>query len=235
MYTSTVRSGPRLLVLHPRPAHVFRPLIPLLLILYLLLLLSPHNRLLLLAMPPASSTHLTSSGFFNGMQVVFEPGALNGFTFFRPIPLTFSVSMNSILTHFPLFGFLVSLLCALIASTPNLAFSLVMPRTLAAASPFWSDRVYLFSELSTSSLSLLDPCSDCVGVNISLNNSSSLSFLNVYAPVICSSSTDGRTDSFSPSTLSSSRNLFILGDFNCHHHLWDSRGTPDSRGEEVIH
>ena len=40
-----------------------------------------------------------------------------------------------------------------------------------------------FSELSTSSLSSLDPYSDYVGVNISLNNSSSLSFLNVYAPL----------------------------------------------------
>ena len=34
--------------------------------------------------------------------------------------------------------------------------------------------------------------------------------------------------------LSSSRNLFILGDFNCHHPLWDSRVTSDSRGEEVF-
>ena len=74
-----------------------------------------------------------------------------------------------------------------------------------------------FSELSTSSLSSLDPYSDYVGVNISLNNSSSLSFLNVYAPSIRSSPTDSRTDSFSPSILSSSRNLFILGDFNCYH------------------
>ena len=41
-----------------------------------------------------------------------------------------------------------------------------------------------FSELSTSSLSSLDPYSDYVGINISLNNSSSLSFLNVYAPLI---------------------------------------------------
>ena len=40
-----------------------------------------------------------------------------------------------------------------------------------------------FSELSTSSLSSLDPYSDYVGVNISLNNSSSLLFLNVYAPL----------------------------------------------------
>ena len=34
-------------------------------------------------------------------------------------------------------------------------------------------------------------------------------------PLICSSSTDGRTDSFSPSI--PFRNLFNLGDFNCHH------------------
>ena len=39
-----------------------------------------------------------------------------------------------------------------------------------------------FSELSTSSLSSLDPYSDYVGVNISLNHSSLLSFLNGYAP-----------------------------------------------------
>ena len=91
-----------------------------------------------------------------------------------------------------------------------------------------------FSELSTSSLSLLDPYSDYVGVNISLNNSSSLSFFNVYAPPIRSSPTDSRINFFSPSILPSPRNLFILGDFNCHHPLWDSRGTSDPCGEEVF-
>ena len=50
-------------------------------------------------------------------------------------------------------------------------------------------------------------------------------------PPICSSPTDGRADSFSPSILFSSRNLTILGDFNCHHPLWDSRGTSDSLGK----
>ena len=40
-----------------------------------------------------------------------------------------------------------------------------------------------FSELSNSSLSSLDPYSDYVGINISLNKSSSVSFLNVYAPL----------------------------------------------------
>ena len=68
-----------------------------------------------------------------------------------------------------------------------------------------------FSELSISSLSSLDPYSDHVEVNISLNDSSSLSFLNVHAPLIRSSPTDGRTNSFSPSIFSSSRNHFFLG------------------------
>ena len=40
-----------------------------------------------------------------------------------------------------------------------------------------------FSEPSTSSLSLLGPYSNNVEVNISLNDSSSLSFLNVYVPL----------------------------------------------------
>ena len=93
-----------------------------------------------------------------------------------------------------------------------------------------------FSELSASSLSSLDPCSDCVGVGISLDNSSSLSFLDVYAPPppVCSSLTDGRTDSFSPSILPSCRGLFILGDFGCQRPLWNSEGTFNPRGEEVF-
>ena len=97
------------------------------------------------------------------------------------------------------------------------------------AAAFFVRQGLSFSELSTPSLSSLDPYSDYVGVNIYLNNSSS-----VYTPPICSSPTDGRTDSFYPSILRSARNLFILWDFNCHHTLWDSRSTSDPRGEEVF-
>ena len=60
-----------------------------------------------------------------------------------------------------------------------------------------------FSELSTSSLSSLDPYSDYIEVNISLNNFSSLSFLNVYAPPIRSSTKNSRTNFFSLSILPS--------------------------------
>ena len=144
------------------------------------------------------------------MPEVFDPEALNYFTFFRPILSASSASRNPSLTHLPLSGFLDSLLCILIAPTPGLAFSLVMPRTLAAASSFSSGRVYPFLNFLPS-LSSLYPCSDYVGVIISLNNSSSLSFLNVYAPPICSFPMECRIDSFSPSILPSSRNLFIWG------------------------
>ena len=128
-------------MLHSRPIFVSKPLIPHLPIIYLLSL-PPHHRPLLLAvlLPP-----LTLSGFCNGMLEVFEAGALNYFTFSRPILSTLSASRNPILTHLPLSGFLDFLLCVLIALTPGLAFSLLMPRTLAAALSFLSGKAYPFS------------------------------------------------------------------------------------------
>ena len=94
----------------------------------------------------ASCLHspLTLLGFFNGMLEVFEPGALNYSTFFRPILSTLSAFRNPILTPLPLSGFLDSLLCVLIVPTPGLAFSLLIPRTLAAALSFSSGKAYLF-------------------------------------------------------------------------------------------
>ena len=146
MYTSTVQSGPPLLMLHSRATPVSKPLIPHLLILYLLPL-PLHHRPLLLAvllrlLPPLLG--LTLSGFFNGMLAVSVPGALNYFTFSRPIQSISSASSNPILTLLPLSGFLDSLLCVLIAPTPSLAFFLLMPCTPAAASSFSSGRAYLF-------------------------------------------------------------------------------------------
>ena len=132
-------------MLHSRVTLVSKPLIPFLPIIYLLPLLLHHHPLLLAALlrllPPILS--LTLSGFFNGMLEVFEPGALNYFTFSRPILSTISAFRNPILTPLPLSGFLVSLLCVLIAPTPGLAFSPPTPRTLAAALSFSSDRAYL--------------------------------------------------------------------------------------------
>ena len=117
------------------------------------------------------------------MLEVFKQGALNHFTFFRPILSTLSAFRNPILTPLPFSRFLDSLLCVLIAPTPGLAFSPPIPRTLAVGVVIFVRQGLSFSELSTSSLSSLDPYFDYVGINISLNNSSSLCFLNVYAPL----------------------------------------------------
>ena len=132
-------------MLHSRPTLVFKSLIPHLPFLYLFPL-PPHHCPLLLAvllhlLPPLPP--LTHSGFFNGMLEVFEPVALNYSTFCRPILTILSASRNPISTHLPLCGFLDSLLCVLIAPTPSLVFSLVIPRTLAMVSSFSSDRAYL--------------------------------------------------------------------------------------------
>ena len=133
-------------MLHSRITPVSKPPTPHLPILYLLPLLFHHRPLLLAIflrlLPPLLL--LTLSGFFNGMLEVSEPGALNYFIFYRPIQLILSASRNPILTHLPLSGFLDSLLCVLIAPTPGLASSLLIPRTPAAASSFSSDRAYPF-------------------------------------------------------------------------------------------
>ena len=147
------------------------------------------------------------------MLEVFEPGALNYFTFFHPILSTLSAFRNPILTHLPLSGFLDSLFCVLIAPTPGLAFSLLMPHMpVAVVSSFSSDRAYHF-------LNFLPPLFLCSIPTLIMQGSTSLltnpprcHFL-MCMPPIRSSPTDGRTDSFSPSILPSSRNLFILGNF----------------------
>ena len=73
-----------------------------------------------------------------------------------------------------------------------------------------------FSELSTSSLSSLGLYSDYVEINISLNDSSSLSFLNVYAPPIRSSTKDSRTNFFSLSILPSYAEAVDFSRFRFH-------------------
>ena len=146
-------------MLHSHPTLVSKPPIPHRPILYLLPLPLHHRPLLLavlLRLLP-SLLPLTLSRFSHGMLEVFEPGALNYFTFSRPILLTLSASRNPILTHLPLSGFLDSLLCVLIAPTPGLAFSRLMPRTLAAALSFSSGRAYPFRNFPPPLFLLLVP------------------------------------------------------------------------------
>ena len=185
------------------------------------------------SIPPASSPTLTPSGLFNGMLEVSKSGALSCYTLFRLLLLTLSISTNSTFTHLPLSGILDSLLWDLIALTPGLAFYLPIPCTLAVALSFSPARAYPSLNFLPHLFLRLTPNYDYVGVNISLNSSSSLSFLNVYAPPIRFSQTDSRTDSFFPSILPSFRNLFILVDVNCRHFLWDSKRTSDPVGGSI--
>ena len=138
--TSTIQSGPPLPMLHSRPTLLF-PICPLYIFSLCPLTTVPCSWLSFCISCLLSP--LTLSGFCNGMLEVFEPGALNYFTFSRPILSALSASRNPILTHLPLSGFLDSLLCVLIAPTLGLAFSLLMPRTLVAVSSFSSGRAYL--------------------------------------------------------------------------------------------
>ena len=168
------------------------------------------------------------------MLEVFKPGALNYLTFFLSHPLGLICIQKSNLnssSSFRIPGF------STLRSDHTHSWFGILSRGATHASGgviIFVRQGLSFSKLSTSSLSLLDPYSDYVGVNISFNNFSSLSFLNVYDPPISSSPTDGRTDFFSPSIFPSSRNLFILGDFNCHQPLWDSKGNSDLHGEAVF-
>ena len=171
---------------------------------------------------------LTRSGFFNGMSEIFKPGALNHFILSRFILLILSVPRNPNLTHLPLSVSLNTLPCDLIALTGGLAFFLLMIRSLTAASSFWLGRAHSFLNFLKSFICLLDRNSDYAGVNISLNI-----FFSLFMPYSFFS-TNNKTDSFSASNFSSSRNFCTLGDFNCHQPLWESKGTSDPHGKEVL-
>ena len=123
---------------------------------------------------------LTLSGFLNGMLGVSEPGAL--------IYLNLSSSLR--IHRF-----------SVLRSDCTHSRSSIFSTDVTHA----SDNIIIFirqglsfSEFSTSSLSSPDLYSVYVGVNISLNDSSSLSFLNAYSSPIRSSPKDSRTDFFLP-------------------------------------
>ena len=80
--------------------------------------------------------------------------------------------------------------------TTDLVFFLLMSQTLAAASSFSSSRTYSSLSFLPPLFLCLGPYSDYVEVNISLNDFSALSLLNVYAPSIGSSPKDSRTNFF---------------------------------------
>ena len=233
LYTFTVQSGPPPLMLHFCPILAFKPLIPPPPILYLLPL-PFHLCLLLLAvllclwlpLPPDSLRVLQ----WNAGSLQARSTELLHFLSSHPVDLICIQESNlNSSSSFQIPGF------SALHSDCTHSRSSILTRDATHASGgviIFVRQGLSFSELSTSSLSELDPYSDRVGVNISLNNSSSVSFLNVYARSIRSSPTNGRTNSLSSSILPSSRNLFILGDFNCHHPSGTQKVLPNPVGRK---
>ena len=210
MYTSTVQSGPSsanaALLPHPCLQTSYSPSAH-----FISSPFAPSPLSLAPGCPSASSPSPTLSGFFNGMLEVFKPGALNYFTFFRPILSTLSASRNPILTHLPLSRFLDS-------DRTHSRSGILSPNATHASGGIviFVRQGLSFSKVSTSSLSLLDPYYDYVGINISLNSSSSLSFLNVYAPPIASLQWMAEPTLFLPLIFPPPEISSFKGDFNCH-------------------
>ena len=203
-YTSTAQSGPLLLMQHSHPTLAFKLFILFPPTLYLLPV-HPHHRLMLLAVSlylllplPLPKSLRVLQWNAGGVQTSSTTGSL-----FCLIPLTLFLSRNLTLIYLPFSGSLDSLLCDPMAPTPDVVFFLLMSQTLAVASSFSSGRDYPSLRFLPPPFLRLTPTLIYVGVNISLNDSSLLSFLNVYAPSICSSSKDSRINFFSPSIIPS--------------------------------
>ena len=204
-YTFTAQSGPHLLMQHSHPTPTFRLLILFPPTLYLLPL-HPHHRFMLLAV---SLYLLLSLSLHNSLRVLqWNTGGhrarrtkLIHFISSHPVDLIYTQESNLNLSS----SFWIPGLSAL-QSHGTHSRSGIFSTDVADASGgviIFVKQGLFFSELSTSSLSSLGPYSDYVEVNISLNDSSSLSFLNVYAPPIRSSTKDSRTNFFSLFTLPS--------------------------------
>ena len=180
MYTSTVQSGPPLLMLHSCPTLISKPLIPYLPILYLLPL-PLHHRPLLLAfllhllppLPPDSLRILQ----WNAWGLKARSTELLHFLSSHPVdPICIQEFNLNSSSSFQIPGF-----SALRSDHTHSWSGILSPDDMHASGVvvIFVRQSLSFSELSTSSLSLLDPYSDYVGVNISLNNSCLISFLNV--------------------------------------------------------
>ena len=197
-YTFTAQSGPLLLMQHSHPTLTFKILILFPPTLYLFPL-HPHDRLMLLAV----SLHLLLSLSPPNSLRIFQWNAgglrarstkLLHFISSHPVDLIYIQESNlNLSSSFRIPGF--SALQSHGTHSRSGIFSTDVADASGGVIIFVKQGIF-FSELSTSSLSLLGPYSDYVEVNISLNDSSSLSFLNVYAPPIRSSTKDSRTNFF---------------------------------------
>ena len=204
-YTFIAQSDTLLLMQHSHPTFAFKLLILFPPTLYLLPL-HPHHRLMLLTV---SLYLLLSLPLPNSLRVLqWNAGGLRArstkllhFISSHPVDLIYiQESKLNLSSSFRIPGFFA------LQSHGTHSRSRIFSTDVSDASGGFITFVkhcLFFSELSTSSLSSLGPYSDYAEVNISLNDSSSLSFLNVYAPPIRSSPKDSRTNFFSLSVLPS--------------------------------
>ena len=182
-YTSTVQSGPPLLMLHSRVTLVSKPPILLLPILYPLPLPFHHRPLLLTVLlrllPPSPDSLRVLQ--WNAGDLHARSTELLHFLSSHPVDLICIQESNlNSSSSFRIPGF-----SALRSDCTHSRSGILSPDATHASGGIviFVRQGLSFSKLSTSSLSLLDPYSDYVGINISLNNSSPVSFLNVYAPL----------------------------------------------------
>ena len=198
-------------MLHSCPTLDSKPLIPHLPILYLLPLPSHHRPsllaillLLLPSLPPDSLRVLQ----WNAGGLRTRSTELLHFLSSHPVDLICIQESNlNFSSSFRIPGF-----SALRSDRTHSRSGILTPDTMHASGGVvtFVRQGLSFSELSTSPLYLssLDPYSDYVGINISLNNSSLLSFLNVYAPLFAppqrmAESTPFLPPSFPPPKISS--------------------------------
>ena len=221
-------------MLHSRPTLVLKPLIPHLPILFLLPL-PLHHRISspCPSVPPASSPP-------DSLRVLqWSAGGLRATStellhFFSSLPVDLICIQESNLnssSSFRIPGF------STLRSDGTHSRSVILSPDATHASGgviIFVRQGLSFSELSTSSLSSLDPYSDYVGVNISLSNSSSLSFLNVYTPLFAPLHWKTEPTSFLPPFFLPPEISSFWGTSTAITPFWDSRGTSDPRGEEVF-
>ena len=210
---------------HPTLAFLFPPTL-------YLLPLHPHHRLMLLAV---SLNLLLSLSLHNSLRALqwnaeglrAKSTKLIHFISSYPVDLIYIQESNlNLSSSFRILGF------SALQSHGTYSRSGIFSTDVADASGgviVFVKQCLFFSELSTSSLSLLGPYSDYVEVNISLSDSSSLSFLNVYAPSIRSSSKDSRTNFFSLSILPSYVEAEAV-DFSRFHFRFHRKGIASVTG-----
>ena len=164
-----------------------------------------------LSTSPASSYPLTLSGFFNGMLGVSEPGGTELLHYLSSHSVNLACSKEANLdssSSFRIPGF----------SAPQSGrarfrsgiFSSDVTCAGSGSVIVFVRRGLSFSKVSASSLFSLDSCSDYAGVGVS----SSLSLTFVLPCLHFSNRWSQLLFNLHPS---SSRGLFILGDFGCHH------------------